>query len=419
MPNLGRGVIIIEMISVSRIRDDLLALARFGAAGSGVDRPSFSPSYRDAVDWLDERMRAAGLTVREDAAGNLIGRLGPKQGPAIVSGSHIDSVPGGGIYDGAVGVLAALEVARSLNESGIALNSAFEVIAFADEEGAYLGELGCRAMIGDLAFDELEPIRGRDGQRLVDAMQDYGLDARRIEAAARPRSDFKSYLELHIEQGPVLEHRQIDIGVVTGIVGIQVSELEFFGEANHAGTTPLPLRRDAFRAAAETATAIFERMEAEFSPDRHRITYGEAEVLPGAQNVVPAYVKLAQEIRAETAAEIETLFAMALAVSRDVAARHGVTVAARTVSYDAPAHMSARMMERVEEAAVSSGYNTLRMPSGAGHDAQVMARVTDAGMIFIPSSAGISHNPAESSTDSQIERGATVLYRTIASLLTT
>ncbi len=406
------------MITVARIRDDLLALARFGAVGTGVDRPSFSSAYRNAVDWLGERMRAAGLAVREDAAGNLIGRLGPCEGPAVVSGSHIDSVPNGGIYDGTLGVLAALEVARSLDEGGVTLERAYEVIAFADEEGAYLGELGCRAMIGDLAFDALELLRGRDGQLLIDAMRVYGLDARRIGEAARPPTDFAAYVELHIEQGPVLEHRRVDIGVVTGIVGIQVSQLDFVGQANHAGTTPLPLRRDAFRAAAESVTQVFERLQAEFSPDRHRVTYGAAEVAPGAQNVVPARVRLTQEIRAETPAEIDALCAMTRAVSQDVAARRGVSVEVRQVSFDAPASMSDRMIKRVEGAAADSGYRSLRMPSGAGHDAQVMARVTDTGMIFIPSSDGVSHNPDESSTDDQIERGAEVLYRTIESLLT-
>jgi len=405
------------MTEVARIRSDLQTLARFGAAGNGVDRPSYSPAYRDAVEWLAERMRQAGLAVREDAAGNLIGRMGPATGPAIVSGSHIDSVPDGGIYDGTLGVLAALEVARTLTEKRVALKRAYEVIAFVDEEGAYLGELGCRAMTGDLTFDALEPVRGRDGKSLFDAMREYGLDARRIASATRPRSDFAGYVELHIEQGPVLEHRQVDIGVVTGIAGIQVSELTFSGQANHAGTTPVPMRRDAFRAAAETVTTVFERLEAEFAPDRHRVTYGAAAVSPGAQNVVPAKVKLAQEIRAETPAEIEALVAMTRAAAEDVAARHGVTVQVQSISFDAPARMSPRMMDLIEEGAGACGCSALRMPSGAGHDAQVMARITDAGMIFIPSYGGVSHNPDESSTDSQIERGTRVLFHVLQLLL--
>jgi len=405
------------MIQMQRIRDDLRSLARFGALGLGVDRACFSPAYRAAADWLKTRMISAGMAVREDAAGNVIGRLGPASGPCVVAGSHIDSVPNGGIYDGTLGVLAALEVARCLGEKASRLAQAFEVIAFADEEGAFLGELGCRAMIGDLSTGQIEGVTGRDGKHLADAMRDYGLDPRRINEAARPSTDFSAYVELHNEQGPVLEHSGADIGVVTGIAGIRINELQFTGEANHAGTTPVPLRRDAFRAAAASVTAVFERLQSDFSPDLHRITYGAAELLPGAQNVVPGRVRLMQEIRAGTAGEIDALEAMTRQVCRDTAGRHGVAVEFRPVSYDAPASMSGRVMRLVEAGAGCLGYSHQRMPSGAGHDAQVMARVTDCGMIFIPSLRGISHNPEESSSDEQIKKGAAVLQHTLETLL--
>jgi len=405
------------MINIDRICSDLETLARFGAEGAGVARPSFSTAYRQAADWLSERMREAGLSVREDAAGNLIGRLGPAGGAAVVSGSHIDSVPNGGKYDGTLGVLAALEVARSLEDRAASLRHAFEVIAFMDEEGAYLGELGCRAMAGTLTFSDLEGVYGRDGSLLVDAMKAYGLDPRGVDSAARPRDDFRAYVELHIEQGPVLESRQFDIGVVTGIVGIHVSEFIFRGEANHAGTTPVPMRRDAMRAAAEAMTAVFRRLESEFLPDRDRVTYGAVDLAPGAQNVVPERVTLTQEIRAETLAQIDELYTMTCRIAGETAARHGVTLSTQPVSCDEPAEMSHQMMTLIEAQAWDAGCSTLRMPSGAGHDAQVMARVAETGMIFIPSIGGISHNPGEHSSREQIERGATVLSRTIESLL--
>lgn len=405
------------MINIDRICSDLETLAQFGAEGVGVARPGFSNAYRQAVDWLSERMREAGLSVREDAAGNLIGRLGPAGGAAVVSGSHIDSVPNGGKYDGTLGVLAALEVARSLEDRAASLRHAFEVIAFMDEEGAFLGELGCRAMAGTLTFSDLEGVRGRDGSLLVDAMEAYGIDPRGVDSAARPRGDFRAYVELHIEQGPVLESRRFDIGVVTGIVGIHVSEFIFSGEANHAGTTPVPMRKDAMRAAAEAMTAVFRQLESEFLPDRHRVTYGAVDLAPGAQNVVPERVTLTQEIRAETLAQIDELYAMTCRIAGETAARHGVAMETNPVSFDAPAEMSERVMALIEEQARDSGCRVLRMPSGAGHDAQVMAQVADTGMIFIPSIGGISHNPAEHSSRDQIERGATVLSRTIESLL--
>ncbi len=404
------------MIDVRRIRTDLDALAEFGKRGQGVDRPAYSPAYRQAIDWLATQMVDAGMNVREDSAGNLIGRLGPATGPAVICGSHIDSVPNGGKYDGTLGVLAGLEVARRL--AGQPLERAFEVIAFADEEGAFLGELGCRAMIGDLPFEELAEAHGRDGASPVDAMRDYGLDPTRIGEAARPHEEFAAYVELHIEQGPVLETGGLDIGVVTGIVGLQVSEITFTGQANHAGTTPVPLRRDALRAAAAMITECFERLEQDFLLQHHRLTYGAIEVAPGASNVVPDTARLVQEIRAGKEAEIDALHAMTLKVAARTAERNGVAFDMQTLSRDAAASMSPAIMAMIERHASDAGFSMTRMPSGAGHDAQVMASVTETGMVFIPSQGGISHNPDEHSTDNQIERGATILLRVIEELLT-
>jgi len=403
------------MISVARIRDDIEALAAFGANGDGVDRPAFSPAYRAAVDWLSGRMRAAGMSVREDAAGNVIGRLGPADGPAVVSGSHIDSVPNGGKYDGTLGVLAALEVARCLVDRPMA--KAFEVIAFADEEGAWLGELGCRAMIGDLTLEELAETHGRKSGSPIDAMLRYGLDPSGIGAAARPRSDFAAYVELHIEQGPVLEDAHLDIGVVTGIVGLQVSEITFLGQANHAGTTPVSMRKDAARAAAAMMTRCFARFEQEFSLEQHRLTFGALDVAPGASNVVPDRARLVQEIRATQESDIDALHAMTLETATEVAAENRVKFDMQTVSRDAAASMSSVLVDRIEHHARAAGLGTLRMASGAGHDAQVMASVTETGMIFIPSAGGISHNPAEHSSDEQIERGAAILLSVVEELL--
>lgn len=405
------------MIRADRLRADLMALANFGAIDKGVDRPCYSPAYRAAADWLKERMRDAGLSVREDAAGNVIGHMGPVDGPAVVCGSHIDSVPAGGIYDGTLGVLAGVEVARCLGDHQAVLRNAYEVIAFADEEGAYLSELGARAMIGDMTVGELDACHGRSNKRVADAMNEYGLDASKIGMAARPHQDFSHYVELHIEQGPVLERSGSDIGVVTGIVGLHVSELTFTGTANHAGTTPIPLRRDAFRAAAEAMTEAYAQLESRFSSAKHRLTYGMAKVAPGVHNVVPASATLTQEIRAESEEDIDALYAMTREVASSVAGRHGVELTATLVSRDAPASMTPKVMDLIERCANEAGYKFERLPSGAGHDAQIMARVCDTAMIFIPSQAGISHNPDEYSTDEQIRRGTDVLLRTVNALV--
>jgi hydantoinase/carbamoylase family amidase len=275
-----------------RILRDLKALSAIGgAAAGGVDRPAFSLAYSEAVAWLAELARRAGLRVRQDAAGNLIARLGPPDAPAVVCGSHIDSVPGGGIYDGTLGVLAGLECARALADRAAGLTKALEVVAFVDEEGAYLSLLGSRAMAGDLDPGELAAAHGRDGRSLAAAMRQAGLDPRRVLEAARPASDITAYVELHIEQGPVLESTSCDIGIVTDIVGLHAAELTFLGEANHAGTTPLSLRKDAFRAAAQAVTECFDLVESAFPADT-RLTYGEVALAPGASNVVPGEVRL-------------------------------------------------------------------------------------------------------------------------------
>ncbi len=407
-----------QSIRVGRLVADLDTLARFGLRedGGGIDRPAFSQAYRQAADWLIETMREAGMSARMDSAGNIIGRLGPTDGPAVVCGSHIDSVPTAGKYDGTLGVLAGLEVARCLSENNIDLDKAYEVIAFMDEEGAFLGEFGARAMIGDFNDDEFEDCLSRDGTSLLDAIKEFGLDSSKICDAVRSEADFDAYVELHIEQGPVLENEGVDIGIVESIVGLQINELNFEGQANHAGTTPLPYRRDAFRAAAETVTTAFKTLEGDFPPDL-RLTYGVADVSPGAQNVVPSHVRLIQEIRAGQEYGIDAACRMTMQVAERICKKYGVKVGSRLISRDPTARMSDRVSGLVEAVCLSLELKAKRMPSGAGHDAQILAQVCDAGMIFVPSAGGISHNPAEHTSVANLGAGAAVLYETLLGLL--
>ncbi|WP_161470983.1 M20 family metallo-hydrolase [Tropicimonas marinistellae] len=396
---------------------DLEALSRFGrrATDHGIDRPAYSPSYRAALDWLRSRMEEAGLTVRMDAAGNLIGRLGRSSGPAVVCGSHIDTVPGGGALDGALGVVAGLEVARQLTDLVPGLTRAYEVVAFADEEGAYLSEIGVRAMVGDVSPDEVRSACGPDGP-LADVLSRFGLNAADLSLAARPPSDFAAYLELHIEQGPVLQTLGKRIGIVTEIVGLLTGDLTFFGEANHAGTTPLPMRKDAFRAAAETVSAAFAAVETEF-PAETRLTFGNIQLAPGAANVVPATAKLTYEIRAGDEALIDALHSRVLALAGRAAQRCRVEVADRTLARDAAAPMAPEMIATLESVASARGVETVRMPSGAGHDAQVMAGVCPTGMIFVPSIDGVSHNPSERTDVDDILLGASLLCHAVFDVL--
>ena len=404
-------------IQVSRIMEDLRALSAFGPSpGGGMARTTYSDDYRRAVDWLTGRCREAGMAVREDAAGNVIARLGPPEGPAVVTGSHIDSVPGGGIYDGALGVLAGVECARCLAGRAEPLPAAFEVIAFADEEGAYISLLGSRAMAGDLPHGEVETAQGRHGETLAGAMARYGLDPAALDTARRPDDAVAAYVELHIEQGPVLEAGGHRIGVVTGIVGLHNSELSFRGQANHAGTTPMHLRRDALRAAAETVSACFAAIEQDFPADT-RLTFGQVAVDPGASNVVPGEVRLSQDLRALDQSDIERAAAMIRATAERVAGGCGVEATSTLKSFNRPAAMSAGVVGAIGAAAADLGIEPLSMPSGAGHDAQMMAARWRTGMIFVPSKGGISHNAAEETSVEDIETGARVLLRTVERLL--
>lgn len=405
-------------IRIDRLMGDIEKLSRFGADGSGgTNRPCFSPAYREAAEWVAGRMREVGMSVRTDAAGNLIGRLGPADGPAVICGSHIDGVPGGGRYDGALGVLAGLECARVLTETSIPEFRALEVVAFADEEGAYLSLLGSRAMVGNLPKREIVASVGRDGTGLPEVMEAYGLDPKRVGEAARSLDDIAAYLELHIEQGPVLESAEADVGVVTDIVGLHVSEWRIAGESYHAGAARVDQRADAFRAAAELVHQAYASLERDFGADRHRLNYGCIEVHPGAHNVVPNLVRLQQEIRASDDNAINALYDVTREIAEELALARNVDIESRLISRDAPAAMSERIQRRIERSSLEAGVESMRMPSGAGHDAQVMARFCEAGMIFVPSRHGISHHPEEHSSAEQIEIGATVLYSTLRALL--
>jgi hydantoinase/carbamoylase family amidase len=395
--------------------DDLRDLARIGATDSGgVTRRAFSRQYREATQWLADRMVSSGLSVRTDTVGNVIGRLGPPNGPVLLSGSHIDSVPEGGSLDGAYGVLAALECARILDESRIPMRCAFEVAAFVDEEGAYVSLLGSRAMAGTLAIDELAAAEC-DGETLRSAMAACGLELTRFEEARRRRDDIAAYIELHIEQGPVLERQNAPIGIVEGIVGVFLGEFTFTGRADHAGTTPMEARRDALRAAAAFMTAYYDAIERDVAV---RATFGTIHALPGASNVVPRVARLTLDLRSLDPARIEERSRDARTIAERVGQQHRVGVELRRVSYDPPATMSNDVMEAIEASCADLGVSWLRMSSGAGHDAQSFATHWPTGMIFVPSRGGASHRPDEQTDEAELCAGANVLLRTVGRFCT-
>ncbi len=264
---------------------DLNELARFGAERTGgISRTAFSPAFVEAQAWLLQRMADAGLAVRIDAAGNVIGRHGP-QGPAVVSASHIDTVPNGGALDGALGVIAGLEAFRRLKARGHAFDRALEIIAFADEEGEYFSLFGSRAMLGLVTPEEITAALGGKGKSLTEALREAGLDPTKVAHARRSKRDFHAYVELHIEQGPVLERLGRFVGIVTNIVGIEVTEFAFTGRPDHSGTTPLDMRQDALRAAVEFCKACYDLARA--ADPALRLNFGALSITPKALNVVP------------------------------------------------------------------------------------------------------------------------------------
>jgi N-carbamoyl-L-amino-acid hydrolase len=397
--------------------DDLQALldrlSRFGGRGDGgVDRPAFSPVCEEATRWLIGEMRSRGLTVRRDTAGNVIGRIGPAGAPAVVIGSHIDTVPGGGQFDGALGVMAGLAAAKRLAPEVARSARSLEVISFADEEGAFGLTFGSRVMAGRIQTAEVEAARNRAGEKLADALRAVGGDPSDLDAARRERSEIAAYLELHIEQGPVLETAGLDIGAVEAIVGIDALEVTLEGEANHAGTTPMELRRDALKAAAEAISACHGLRSGATT-----LNYGALTVAPGATNIVPARVTLTQEIRSADAAAIETLKQSCASTFAAAARQNNVKLAMRHISYDPPALMDPTLVALVEQEAHGLGLTAQRMASGAGHDAQCLADIAPAVMIFVPSLGGLSHNPKEFSTPAQCAKGCEVLTAVARSLL--
>jgi N-carbamoyl-L-amino-acid hydrolase len=393
-------------IDASRLNGHIKALSAFGAnPQGGVSRVAFSDFDKAGRAWVMERMRVAGLDVRVDFAGNIIGRRAGSNAALkpIVFGSHIDSVPDGGNFDGTVGSLSSIEVAQSLAESRTGLRHPIEVVVWANEEG---GLFGSRAVSGQLKPTELDH-RAWSGKTIAEGMAFVGGDASRLTEVRRQRGDIAAYIELHIEQGGTLERDQINIGVVEGIVGIRRWDVTITGMQNHAGTTPMDQRNDAMLGAArfvDMANRVVRSM-----PGRQVGTVGKLEAFPGAPNVIPGRVVCTLELRDVDAAKTQRVFDAIMAESKKVADGTGTTLAFRPIHEDVPALSDPAIRTIIADVAKELNLTTRVMPSGAGHDAQSMAQLGPMGMIFIPSIGGISHSPKEFSTAVDIERGARVL----------
>jgi N-carbamoyl-L-amino-acid hydrolase len=410
---LGRAASPTPLLRVNRERlmRNLMGLAEYGKnPAGGVSRVAYSEADRGGRELVMGLARAAGLEPRVDVAGNIVARRdgSDRSLPPISIGSHIDSVPDGGNYDGTVGSLGAIEVAHVLREAGTSLRHPLELIIFQNEEG---GLVGSRALSGERTDLSLV---SRSGKTLRDGIAFIGGDPARIAEARRERGSVAAYVELHIEQGGILERERTPIGIVEGIVGIDWWDVTVTGVSNHAGTTPMDQRRDALLAAARFIDAVNRVVTS--VPGRQVGTVGRIEASPGAPNVIPGTVRLSLEIRDLDAAKMRALFERMRAESERIGAETGTTFAFAPTFRSEPAPCDERVRGAIGEAARSLGLATRSMPSGAGHDAQSMARFAPVGMIFIPSVGGVSHSPRELSHPADIENGSNVLLHTVLML---
>lgn len=395
-------------VNKKRLEENLRRTGEIGRTPEGgYTRPGFSPEYKQAVRVLKSMMEEAGLTVTEDRIGNVIGRREGRypEAPAIMTGSHLDTVVNGGLYDGNMGIIAALETVHMMNDGQVVTDHPIEVVAFNAEEGSEMGgTFGSRVMTGRQDLNE----RG-----LEEKLAHYQLSVEDIKSSVRDMSHVKAFIELHIEQGAYLATEGYDIGVVDGIVGITRYQVRVLGESNHAGTTPMNLRKDPVTAAASLIGMIHEKALEYGHP--FVATVGNIEVRPGMYNVIPSEVTLYLEMRDLSQARVEQ-FAKELEFSAKT------ELSEVQVTFELQVNKPSRMlskpvMEAIEKAcAQEDGVSSVVMSSGAGHDSKELIYKVPTGMIFVPSVGGISHSPKEYTTAEQIEKGVRILYRTLLCL---
>ena len=401
-------------VDLARLKARLAELSAIGAdpSGRGVHRLSFSPADLEARRWLAEQMSALGLQARMDAVGNVIGRWEVGEGPAVLMGSHLDSVPHGGRFDGALGVVAALECVETLMDHNIVPAAPVEVIGTSEEEGRFGGMLGAQAMAGVVPEAWFRNAEDDQGVRLIDALREAGLDPAAYGTARRDPAEIKAFLELHIEQGPVLERSGRAVGIVEGISGLFNFVVVMTGAANHAGTTPMDLRQDAFRGLAEFAAEV-PKILAQHGTPASRLTVGKVELQPNFPHTVPGRAEFSIIGRDMDEAVMTALADACRASLQRAAANNGLALEIGEASWLAPTPCHAEIVAAFQRQAMALGLDAPIMPSGAGHDTQVMAQLAPAGMIFVASTGGVSHAPEEHSHWPDIEAGANLLLNTL------
>jgi len=401
-------------INRERLQSDIETLAGIGRDEDyGIYRMAFSEGDMQGREWFKNKVKEAGLEFFQDGAANMYARYQwDDKRPSVMMGSHMDTVPAAGHLDGALGVIVALECLRCIKEQNLEVDFPLEAVAFSDEEGRFGGMLGSQAIAGMLTPEKIVNAMDLNGVTLIDAMKEFGLDAMNALHAKRNPDSIHSFFELHIEQGPMLDQMGISIGNVDAITGLFKWDVSLIGTPNHAGTTPMDMRKDAFMGLSEFASQVKRILDENGSP-RSVATIGRVEISPGAANVIPGKVEFSLEAR-DTNPDVLDDLANAFRKSLSAIARkHELMFEFRVLSEISPVKSDSGIVETVENVCKSLKIPFLQMASGAAHDTQIMANITRAGMIFVPSKDGRSHSLAEWTDMDDIEKGANVALNTM------
>jgi len=401
-------------VNSDRLSESINRLAKIGKQPSGsICRLAFTPEDLQARYLVQQWMIEAGMTVRTDAAGNLIGTYAGtvEDAPALATGSHIDTVPSGGRFDGVLGVLAGIEVVRTLRANNLRLNHPIEVIVFTDEESTMIG---CQAIAGTVLLQSPERYQPKVGESIQTSLEMVGGNWDQLPTAKRSRADIAAFVELHVEQGAVLERTGKDIGVVQGVVGMRRKAITITGQANHAGTTPMDMRQDALVAAAQVVLAV--RNIARRMPSSPVATVGYLNVLPNAVNIVPGKVELSVDMRDLSNECLEEMLEQLRQDVQAIATETNTKIDIAALLCVEPTLAAPQVQTTIESICQQLGLSYCHLPSRAGHDALEIGRITDMGMIFVPSQAGVSHSEAEYTSPQQCTQGANVLLQTLVEL---
>ncbi len=407
------------LTKLERIKRDIEELSKYNSTpGKGLTRFSLTEADRGARDYLKKELKKLGLKVYEDAAGSVFGRMEgkDKNAPSIIIGSHFDSVKNGGNFDGPAGVVMGLEIMRVLKEQNIKTKYPIEFIGMIEEEGGRFGAgvFGSRAMVGGVSYEDLLENKDENGISMAEAFKDFGFNPKNIEEAKRSPEDVKAFIELHIEQGPVLESENKDIGLVDFIVGINEFRVTVKGRPDHAGTTPMNMRKDALSSACEV---IWKIKDFAIEAGKGTVaTVGSLKTKPGAANIVPGEVEFTVDIRSRDLNCMKMVRSNIEKELNKIQSKYKIESSINDLLMVEPVKLSEEIMEVFEQKADNNSFSYKKMTSGAGHDAMIMASMTDVGLVFVPSKDGRSHCPEEWTDYEDLQKGIELIYNTILEL---